>query len=49
MTSQKESTRSTQYDPFYENEQFERRISQWRLLPESYLDVDSAGSLKSSS
>ena len=31
MTSQIESIRLTQYIPLYENEQFERRISQWRL------------------
>ena len=30
--SQIESTTSTQYTPFYENEQFESQISQWRLL-----------------
>ena len=32
MRSQIESIRSTQYTPLYENEQFESRISQWRLF-----------------
>ena len=32
MMSEIESTRSTQYTPLYENEQFESRISQWKLL-----------------
>ena len=32
ITSQIESIRSTQYTPLYKNEQFESRISQWRLL-----------------
>ena len=32
MTSQVESTRLTQCTLLYENEQFESRISQWRLL-----------------
>ena len=36
ITSQIESSRSTQYTPLYKNEQFESRISQWRLLPQIF-------------
>ena len=32
MTSQIESIISTKYTPLYENEKFERELSQWRLL-----------------
>ena len=32
MTAQIESIRRAQYTPLYENEKFERKISQWRLL-----------------
>ena len=38
MMSQKESTRSTKYTPFFENKQFESIISQWRQTTEQFFE-----------
>ena len=42
MMSQKESSSFTQYTPLYENEQFESKISQWRLLEPFEQDINNA-------